>query len=192
MVKGRNDNHPRKDSIIKVGPFKSLDDIKKIKRHLKDNPRNLALFVIGINTNLRASDLIRITVGEVKNLKPMDEYIIREQKTGKVRVINMNESCIKVIQDYLDAYELEDDDTLFLLTVPSVHRLVKTWAKECGIEGHYGSHSLRKTFGFHKRVTFGFDIPTLMTVFNHSNQKQTLDYLCIQAEEVREIYAKGI
>jgi hypothetical protein len=27
-----------------------------------------------------------------------------------------------------------------------------------------------------------------MTVFNHSTQKQTLDYLCVQPEEIKDIY----
>ena len=38
--------------------------------------------------------------------------------------------------------------------------------------------------------------PTLLTnvlpdmvCFNHSTQKQTLDYLCIQPEEIRSVYA---
>jgi hypothetical protein len=50
------------------------------------------------------------------------------------------------------------------------------------------SFSLRKTFGYHQRVTFGRGIPELMVVFNHSTQRQTLEYLCIQPEEVKSIY----
>jgi len=48
--------------------------------------------------------------------------------------------------------------------------------------------SLRKTWGFHQRVSFGTDLPTLMVCFNHSTQKQTLDYLCVQPEEIRNVY----
>jgi hypothetical protein len=56
------------------------------------------------------------------------------------------------------------------------------------LKGNYGSHSLRKTFGYHQRVTFGRGIPELMVVFNHSTQRQTLEYLCIQPEEVKSLY----
>ena len=52
----------------------------------------------------------------------------------------------------------------------------------------YGSHTLRKTFGYHQRVTFGVSLPVLMETFNHSSQRQTLDYLCVQADEIRGIY----
>jgi hypothetical protein len=46
---------------------------------------------------------------------------------------------------------------------------------------------MRKTWGFwqYKR---GKPIPLLMEAFGHTSQKQTLDYLCIQAEEVAELY----
>jgi hypothetical protein len=32
------------------------------------------------------------------------------------------------------------------------------------------------------------DLPTLMTMFNHSTQKQTLAYLWIQPEEIKSAY----
>ena len=55
MKKGQNHNHPKKDSQIKVEPIKSLKDIETIKKLLANKPRDLALFTIGINTNVRAS-----------------------------------------------------------------------------------------------------------------------------------------
>ena len=60
------------------------------------------------------------------------------------------------------------------------------------LRGRYGAHTLRKTWGYHQRVTFGVDIPTLMTCFNHSSQRQTLDYLCVQAEEIKTVYENCI
>ena len=45
-----------------------------------------------------------------------------------------------------------------------------------------------ETMGYHQRVTHGSGLPELMVIFNHSSQKQTLDYLCVQPEEVKDIY----
>jgi hypothetical protein len=74
MKKGQNFNHPKKGSVIKVDPIKSKKHILTIKKLLADKPLDYALFTIGINTNLRASDLLRIKVGQVKdqikNLNP--------------------------------------------------------------------------------------------------------------------------
>ena len=60
------------------------------------------------------------------------------------------------------------------------------------MKGNYGSHTLRKTFGYHQRVTFGVEIPQLMVTFTHKSQRQTLEYLCIQDEEVKSIYMNEI
>jgi integrase len=108
-----NPNHPKKDSQIKVDPIKNLKDIKSIKKLLKDNPRDLALFTLGINTNLRASDLVNITVKQVSDLKAGDDLVLKEQKTGKERRISLNAVCITVIQALLESTTLDMDDPLF-------------------------------------------------------------------------------
>ena len=114
LPKGSNPNHPLKGSRISVDPIKQQKDIKNIKKLLANNPRNYALFVIGINTNLRASDLCRNTVGMVRHLEPMDELEINEKKTGKPRRITLNKTCVDAIQKLLTAKPLKDDDQLFL------------------------------------------------------------------------------
>lgn len=193
MKIARNQNRPQKGDQIKVDPIKKRKDIESIKKLLGDDPRNSALFIIGINTNLRASDLLRIRVGQVRDLKPGDSVTLKEKKTGKLRMVTLNKSCIQAIQRLLASRSYEDADLLFVgqrgpLMVPSVHRLVKNWCKSINLKGNYGSHSLRKTWGYHQRVTFGVDIPRLMACFNHSTQRQTLEYLCIQPEEIRDVY----
>jgi len=185
-----NPNHPRKGSTIKVEPIRHLKDIKAIKRLLQDSPRDFCLFTLGINTNLRASDLLAITAGMVRNEQ---ELVLKERKTGKERRITLNTITQKAIQALLDSREYDDKDQLFQgqrgpLTVPTVNRLVKGWCRDINLKGNYGSHTLRKTFGYHQRVTFGRGLPELMTVFNHTTQKQTLDYLCVQPEEIKDIY----
>ena len=194
MNKSGNQNHPKKGSKIKVEPIKDLKDIQTIKKLLTDNPRDFALFTIGINTNLRASDLLRIKVGMVRGLQPNDEIEVREKKTKKNKRVTLNKACIDAIRNLLASKPFKDSDYLFqsqraeVLIVPSVVRLVKQWCKAINLKGNYGSHTLRKTWGYHQRVTFGTDLPRLMVCFNHSTQRQTLEYLCIQADEIREVY----
>jgi integrase len=193
MIAG-NPNHPKKGSQIKVDPIKRQKDIKAIKKILAHKPRDFALFTIGINTNLRASDLLRLKVGQVSDLKAGDAVEIKEKKTSKSRRITLNKTCISAIQTLLSSKQYQDDDYLFqsqrrdVLTTPSVHKLVKSWCSEINLKGNYGSHTLRKTWGYHQRVTFGVDLPRLMVCFNHSTQRQTLDYLCIQPEEIKDVY----
>ncbi len=192
----KNLNHPKKGSHISVEPIRRQKDIKLIKKILQDSPRNLCLFILGINTNLRASDLLKIKVEQVRHLQPGEEISLKEKKTQKQRRINLNRACIEAIQNLLKSIKYEDDGFLFqsnrkdkhALTVSSLSTLVKKWCKDINLKGNYASHTLRKTWGYHQRVTFGVGIPELMVCFNHTSQKQTLDYLCVQPEEIKNVY----
>ena len=182
-------------------PIRSEKDIRLIKRLLSERHRDYCLFVFGINTNLRASDLCKITVGQVRNLQPGEHFVLREQKTGKLKMVTVNRSVCEAVSNRLSAMpDVEGGAYLFCsqkgrnqaLTVSSIHRLVKSWCREINLKGNYGSHTLRKTFGYIHRTVHGTDIPTLMEMFNHSSQKQTLAYLGIQPDDVRNAYLKEI
>ena len=192
-----NPNHPKKGDIIKVDPIRRQKDINLIKKLLEDHPRNMAIFTMGINTNLRGVDLLKIKVGQVRHMEVGDVFNIKEQKTLKSRLITMNPTVHRVIQALLITMpQAKDDDFLFQsqraqgkkLTTPYLNELVKKWCHEINLRGNFGAHTLRKTFGYHQRKTFGVDIPTLMVMFNHSSQKQTLDYLGIQDSEIAKAY----
>lgn len=138
--------------------------------------------------------ILKIRAEQVKHLKAEGELSLNENKTGKHRRITLNKAVIRSIQGLFQARAYSDTDYLFksqrgeALTVISVNRLVKQWCRTINLKGNYGSHTLRKSFGYHQRVSHGVGLPELMVVFNHSTQRQTLDYLCIQPEEIRNIY----
>jgi len=192
------------NTSIRVDPIRDLKDIKLIKKILIERPRDFALFVLGINTNLRASDLLRIRVGDVRYLKPGEYFTLREKKTLKLRSITINKAVFDAIRQLLeDDQNVVDGDYLFrsrkkqsasggMLTVSYLNSLVKSWCSEINLRGNYGSHTLRKTFGYIHRTVFGTDIPTLMEMFNHSSQRQTLTYLGIQSCEIKDAYLKEI
>lgn len=197
-----NPNHPQKGSTIRVDPIKRLADIAKIKALLANRPRDLCLFVLGINTNLRASDLSALTVGQcLAAMVANGDLVLTERKTGKSRRITLNASCTGVIADYLaslpvrpaaDSILLASAKTGSALTTSTINHLVKSWCASIGLRGNYGSHTLRKTWGYHQRVTYRVGLPELMVCFNHSSQAQTLDYLCVQPSEIRKIYQNAL
>lgn len=193
--KGGNANHPKKDSSIRVDPIKNLKDIQAIKKILKDKPRDYCLFTLGINTNLRASDLLSITYDQVAGVSVGHDLVLKEKKTGKARRITLNKASVEAIEQLLNSTEYAPGDFLFkgqrgVLIVPSVNRLVKSWCNAINLKGNFGSHTLRKTFGYHQRVQLNTSIPELMVMFNHSTQRQTLEYPCIQADEIKDAYLK--
>lgn len=191
----KNPNHPKIGSNIKIEPIRDLVVIQRIKRHLTDHPRNFCLFTVGINTAFRASDLLRIQISQARHLKPGDSIELKEKKTGKHRRVTFNAACVNAINGYLQhRNDANEGELLFtgqrgVLTVQYINRLVKRWCNEArAAKGNYGSHTLRKTWGYHQRVTFGSDVPQLMEAFGHSSQKQTLAYLGIQADEIEALY----
>lgn len=192
-----NPNHPKKGQSITVDPIRNKKDIVRIKKNLKSNMRDLLLFTMGINNGLRVSDLLSVRVGDIKHLK-VNEYLnIKEKKTGKDNLLMVNKSVHSILGQYLSETTLNGDDFLFKsrkgnqpLSVPSVNRLMKNWCY--GLNGNYGSHSLRKTFGYHQRVNFGVSFEILCKRFNHSNPSITMRYLGIQSKEVCEILTNEI
>ena len=109
----KNPNHPKKGSRITVEPIRSEKDIKKIVRRLNDRPRDQLLFLMGINNGLRVGDLLKLKVGQVNHLSAGDTLTIKESKTQKDNVLAINKTVYKVLKQYLDANEPEDDDYLF-------------------------------------------------------------------------------
>lgn len=191
--KGENPHHPPPGSTIKVEPIRDKKAIKRIKKILADEPRNLCLFTLGINTAYRASDLLTIRVGQVRDIQPGDVLEVKQPKTQKFRAVSLNQTAVTAIQQYLEVCDLADDEPLFMgkrgpLTVPTISRLVKTWCRNAGLTGNYGSHTLRKTWGYWQRVDRGTAIPLLMVAFGHTSQQQTMQYLGIQADEIAEIF----
>ena len=66
-----------------VEPIRDKEQIKKVKQVLKQsNQRNYLLFVLGINSGLRISDILKLKVKDVKNKKYIE---IKEQKTKKYK-----------------------------------------------------------------------------------------------------------
>ena len=196
----RNPNHPAKGSIIKVNPIRKKEHIDAIKNLLIDQPRNLAIFVFGINTALRASDILQIRVGQVEDLAVGESFRIREKKTKKVRRVVLNEASHTAIHAYLKVRKKTGPNApLFLsrigkekaITVSYLNNLVKRWGMIVGVRENLGSHTLRKTFGYHQRLA-GTSLPILLVAFNHSNQRQTLSYLGIEEEELTEAFLNVI
>ena len=205
MKKNQNFNHPKAGSCITVDPIRNLDDIALIRANLKSKPRDLALFTIGINTNLRIGDLLRLTVGQVECLQPGDTFGIRQQKRGKHGLRTVNQAVYTALQGWLEVHPairaavegdgVYEEAALFCgkdghtaITVPYASRLIKTWCRKARLKGNFAAHTLRKTFGYHSRVTFKMPLPVITAAFGHSSQATTLSYLCIQDSEVRELF----
>jgi len=139
-------------------------------------------------------------VDQVRHLKAGDHFLIREKKTGKHRDVTVNKNVQEALQALLASMsDASGGEFLFqsrkgrqALCVSYLNALVKAWCREVNLKGNFGSHTLRKTFGYIHRTVFNTDIPTLMQMFNQASQRQTLTYLGIQPSEIKEAYLREI
>ena len=198
--RGNPQNHPKEGDQIRVEPIKRPDDIKAIKKMLSGKPRDLLLFTMGINNGLRISDLLSIKVGQVRHLKQGEYITIKESKTGKQNILMVNKAVHKALRNYLETVQPNDDDYLFPsrqgsqkpLTVQRVHQMIKSWTKAINLPGNYGTHTLRKTFGYIQRTQFGTGFEILAKRFNHNSPAVTMRYLGLSSDEVNGILLNEI
>ncbi|MDM8213789.1 tyrosine-type recombinase/integrase [Enterococcus hirae] len=168
---------------------KEIDDFIYWLSKTSHAERDTFLFLFGINNGLRMSDIVRLKVKDIKyELHP----VISEQKTGKKKRLYLD-NLQPLIQKYLKG--MEDDEWLFPsrqqgghLQVNTVYKLYQAIAEEMG-RSDIGTHTLRKTFGYHYyRKTH--DIATLMVIFNHSSEKVTKRYIGVTEDEISSSLAE--
>lgn len=165
-----------------VQPIRDKSKIEEIKTELlKSGYRDYLLFVTGINTGLRISDLIKLKVKDVKNLT---HIVITEQKTGKTKRFLINSNLKEKLDEYIKS--LPDCEYIFKsrqggnspITRVQAYRIINNAVRKTGVLENIGTHTLRKTFGyFHYQMNK--DIAILQDIFNHSAPSITLRYIGI-------------
>lgn len=173
-----------------VQPIRDPAKIEEVKSLLKHSSyRDYFMFVLGINTGLRISDILPLKVKDVRNL---DHITLVEKKTSKTKKKNkerkfrINKELRVEIQEYTNG--MADDDYLF----PSqkgghikrirAYEILKEAGEHAGI-GEIGTHTLRKTFGYHFYKRYK-DVAVLQAIFGHSAPSITLRYIGISQDEI--------
>lgn len=187
-----------------VEPIRSKKHIAQIKNLLRgqERCRDLLLFVTGINTALRISDLLTLRVShfldDEQNIRR--HFRIQEQKRGKRHDVVINDSIRETWQSYLIAYpDITDNPDHFVFfstqantryTAPikrgQAWKFISAICREVGLRGNYGTHSLRKTWGYHARMN-GVDLALIMHKLNHASLVYTKRYLGITDDELEAV-----
>lgn len=168
-----------------VEPIRDKVLIQAMKETLRrKSERNYFLFVMGINTGLRISDLLPLRVNDVRD---KTHIILKEKKTNKTKRFLINLELRQLIDTY--AAEMEDGDYLFPsyktgLPIQRIqaYKVLSEAAKAVGIQ-NFGTHSMRKTFGFW-HYTINKNVALLQDIFNHASPDITLRYIGINQDIV--------
>ena len=180
-----------------VQPIRDLKQIDTLKKLLKQQSlRDYCLFVLGINSGLRISDLLKLRISDVSEKgKVKDRIRLREKKTNKFKDFPISNNAKKAIKEYLQSRVINnEDEPLFLsrknkgfLLRQRAYLILNEAAKSIGIKEKIGTHTLRKTFGYHA-YNNGYDITLIQKLFNHSSSSVTLRYIGITQEELDDVY----
>lgn len=168
-----------------VQPIRCREVLREMKRFLRrKSERNYMLFLVGIYSGLRVSDILKLRVEDVKK-----NYLsIREQKTRKQKRIPISPPLRRELDEYIIGKE--DHEFLFQsregINQPigrsMAYKIIREAAEFVSLD-EIGTHSMRKTFGYHFYMR-NKDIAMLQEIFNHSSQEVTLKYIGINQDGI--------
>ena len=184
---------------MEVKPIRNKVEILKMKEFLRKKGSGYELlFVMGLNTALRIGDLLSLKVADVTygDGKIVDAICLKEGKTGKLKRMPINESLKNTLCGYLAAHPgSKRSAPLFTSrkggTLSRTHawRVLKAAGEAVGLS-NIGTHTLRKTFGYHAYRESGKDIGLVQRLLNHSTGANTLRYIGIDREKMDDTYMR--
>lgn len=170
------------DTVIKVG--------KKLLANSKSERFGL-LIIVAANTGLRISDIRHLSWKDLRE----EEISLNEKKTGKHKVIPINET----VRNAVSKFDSEADSAFAftsqkgsVYSIQQVNRRLKSAFRKQALQGlNISTHSLRKSFG--RRVFVLNDesekaLIYLSELFNHTSPSITRKYLGIRNEELAKLY----
>lgn len=126
---------------------------------------------------------------KVSDVRGKSHIVITEQKTGKLKRFRINNE----LQEHISKFTIYKDNKMYLFQsrrgADRIHR-VQAWkilnaaAKEVGLT-EIGTHTLRKTFGYHFYQKYK-DVAVLQEIFNHSSPAVTMRYIGINQDIMDE------
>ena len=182
---------------MEVDAIRSTEDISEIREFLRQKGAEYELlFVMGINTALRIGDLLSLLVGDVVDAhgEIASVIILKEGKTGKTKRCPVNESLRNALTEYFACRGGRAlTEPLFVsrkkraLSRVQAWRMLKAAGESAGLN-NIGTHSLRKTFGYHAYKKSGADIGLVQKLLNHSASGITLRYIGIDRERMDNVF----
>lgn len=169
-----------------VEPIREPEKVKSICDYLKKtNTRNYIMFLTGIYSGLRISDILELKVRDIKN---RDYIFIREKKTKKQKKFTINPILKKEIKAYCAGKDLGEyliksrEGTNKPISREMAYKILREIGDIFGLT-NLGTHTMRKTFGYHHYMQYK-DVALLQKIFNHSSPAITLRYIGVEQEYI--------
>ena len=161
--------------------------------------RDLALFMVGIDTHLRASDLLKLRVLDITDTHGhvREKLIGRQQKNKSTYEGYLSSPTREAVAHWIAFDAKESNDFLFTRLKPKLGtdgnipisreafaNRVKAWVSAIGLDAkHYSTKTLRKSRIRPILEAAGFDYQVPQTVLNHADIRSTIHYCRVERDK---------
>ncbi len=137
-------------------PFKPKDIwALRVRLQMEDRVRELALFILGIDSKVRGCDLVALRVRDVCHGDQLaSRAIVVQHKTQRPVQFEITQATRDALQAWIAQAPLKPEDFLFPsrlhdsphLGTRQYARILGHWVDELGLDrADYGTHSMRRT-----------------------------------------------
>ena len=168
----------------------------RIRLQLGHRTRELAMFDLGLDSKLRACDLVKLRVRDISHGEHISaRAIVMQQKTSLPVQFEITQPTREAVSNWIKEAALAPEDYLFPSRVhESPHigtrqyaRIVDGWINEIGLDpSAYGTHSMRRTKAslIYRRTK---NIRAVQLLLGHTKLESTVRYLGIEVEDALEM-----
>lgn len=189
----------------KSSAIKNSNDLKRMQAYLKiNNYRAYILFCIGLATGYRGSDLVKLTIQDLKEAIEKESLDILEQKTINTRKVSftrkapLGNKLRNILKEFVEGRE--DSEYVYSsrkgsgegkykqhIRRDSLGKEFKKAAIKCGINNiAVGTHTPRKTYGYIQYLEHDKDINYVQELLGHASIKATKSYIGIDDDVLKE------
>jgi integrase len=174
-----------------------IKDIWAIRVRLQQHrTRELALFNLGLDSKLRACDLVKLRVRDVcHGSRVATRATVMQQKTSTPVQFEITQGTRDAVEAWIRAENLQLEDPLFPsrcsnhehLGTRQYARLVDGWIAEIGLDpASYGTHTMRRTKAslVYRRTK---NLRAVQLLLGHQKLESTVRYLGIEVEDALEM-----
>ena len=168
----------------------------RVRLQMQARTRELALFDLGIDSKLRACDLVKLRVRDVcHGDRVASRAIVLQQKTQRPVQFEITPPTRDAIEAWIKRAGLKSEDFLFPSRIhASPHlgtrqyaRIVDAWVEEIGLDPEgYGTHSMRRTKAslIYRRTK---NLRAVQLLLGHTKLESTVRYLGIEVDDALEM-----
>lgn len=168
----------------------------RVRLQVACRARDLALFDLALDSNLRGCALAALRVSDVVSGAGVKRRVmILQRKTGRPVQFEVTEPARRSVASWIERKCLDADDWLFPsrmkagahLTTRQYARLVDQWVTLVGLDASaYGTHSLRRT-----KVSLLYkktgNLRACQLLLGHTKLESTVRYLGVEVDDALEL-----